>query len=115
LTIIYDKTHHTWIYASQQEDEVFEKFLEWKALAENSTGRKLIKWKTDNGGEYTLSEVESYLKKHGVRYERTVPKTPEQNDEAKRMNRTIVETARCKVEESKLPRKFWAEAVSTAV
>ena len=32
-----------------------------------------------------------------------------------RMNRTIVETARCMLAEAKLPRKFWAEAVSTAV
>ena len=31
------------------------------------------------------------------------------------MNRTIVESARCMLAESKLPKTFWGEAVSTAV
>ena len=115
MTIIDDKTRYTWVYVLKHKGEVFKKFLEWKALAENSTGRKLKTWRTDNGGEYTSSEFESYLKKNGIRHERTVPKTPEQNGVAERLNRTIVETARCMLMESRLPRKFWAETVSTAV
>ena len=99
----------------KHKDEVFVRFLEWKALVENSTGRKLKALRTDNGGEYTSKEFETYLKQNGIRHERTVPKTPEQNGVAERMNRTIVETARCMLAEAKLPRKFWAEAVSTAV
>ena len=34
---------------------------------------------------------------------------------AERMNRTVVETVRSTLSEAKLPHKFWAEAVSTAV
>ena len=115
LTIIDDKTRYTWIYVLKHKDEVFARFLEWKALVENSTGRKLKALRTDNGGEYTSKEFETYLKQNGIRHERTVHKTPEQNGVAERMNRTIVETARCMLAEAKLPRKFWAEAVSTAV
>ena len=115
LTIIDDKTRYTWIYVLKHKDEVFAQFLEWKALVENSTGRKLKALRTDNGGEYTSKEFETYLKQDGIRHERTVPKTPKRNGVAERMNRTIVETARCMLAEAKLPRKFWAEAVSTAV
>ena len=115
LTIIDDKTRYTWIYVLKHKDEVFARFLEWKALVENSTGRKLKALRTDNGGEYTSKEFETYLKQNGIRHERTVPKTPEQNGVTERMNRTIVETARCMLVEAKLPRKFWAEAVLTAV
>ena len=114
-TIIDDKTRYTWIYVLKHKDEVFARFLEWKALVENSTGRKLKALRTDNGGEYASKEFETYLKQNGIRHERTVPKTPEQNGVAERMNRTIVETARCMLAEAKLPRKFWAEAVSMAV
>ena len=99
----------------KHKDEVFARFLEWKAPVENSTGRKLKALRTDNGGEYTSKEFETYLKQNGIRHEWTVPKTPEQNGVAERMNRTIVETARCMLAEAKLPRKFWAEAVSMAV
>ena len=58
---------------------------------EKSTGQKLKALHTDNGGEYISSEFEAYLKK-GVRYELTVPKIPEQNGVAERMNKTLVET-----------------------
>ena len=82
---------------------------------EKSTGEKLKSLRTDNGGEYVSTEFKSYLSKEGIKHELTVPKTPEQNGVAERMNRTIVETARSMLAEAKLPRKFWAEAVSTAV
>ena len=42
---------------------VFARFIEWKALAEKSTGRKLKVLRTDNGGEYILAEFEAYMKK----------------------------------------------------
>ena len=55
------------------------------------------------------------MKKEGVQHELTVPKTPEQNGVAERMNRTLVETTWSMLADSKLPQKFWAEALSTAV
>ena len=45
----------------------------------------------------------------------TVPKTPEQNGMAERMNRTLVESVRSMLADAKLPHPFWAEALSTAV
>ena len=41
-------------------------------------------------------------------------KTPQQNGVAERLNRTLVETVRSMLIDSKLPHKFWAEALSTA-
>ena len=115
LTFIDDKTRYLWIYILKSKDEVFQKFLEWKALAENSSGHKLNVLRTDNRGEYTSAEFESYLKREGIRHERTIPKTPEQNGVAERKNRTLVESVRSMLADAKLPRKFWAEALSTAV
>lgn len=115
LTFIDDKTRYTWVYILKRKDQVFEQFLEWKALAEKRTGQELKAFRTDNGGEFTSTRFEDYLRKEGIRHELTVPKNPEQNGVAERMNRTIVETARSMLAGAKLPRKFWAEAVSTAV
>ena len=58
--------------------------------------------------------MENYLKVEGIRHEYTVPKTPEQNGVSERMNRTLVEMVRSMLIESQLPKKFWAEALSTA-
>ena len=103
-----------WVYVIKHKDEVFQKFMEWKSLVENSSGHKVKKLRTDNGGEYTSTEFESYLKDEGVEHQYSIPKTPEQNGVSERMNRTLVETVRSMLADSRLPQRFWAEALSTA-
>ena len=75
LTFIDDKTHYVWIYVLKRKDQVFEQFLEWKALAEKKTGQKLKALCTDNSGEYMSAEFKNYLKTEGIRHEFTIPKT----------------------------------------
>ena len=114
LTFTDDKTRYTWVYTLKTKDQVFECFLAWKALVEKATKRKVRTFRTDNGGEYTSTQFKNYLKGEGIRHELTIPKTPEQNGVSERLNRTLVEMARSMLLDSKLPKKFWAEAVSTA-
>ena len=102
-------------YSLKSKDQVFDRFLEWKALVENSSGKRLKTLHTDNGGEYASNKFESYLKAEGIHHELAVPKTPEQNGVAERHNQTLVETARSMLLDAKLPKKNWEEAVRTAV
>ena len=44
----------------------------------------------------------------------TVPDSPEMNGVAERMNRTILEKAKCMCAHADLPKSLWAEAASTA-
>lgn len=115
LTFIDDLTRYTWVYMLKSKDQVFEKFKEWKALVENSSGHKVKILRSDNGGEYTSKEFTTYLKREGIRHQLTVPKTPEQNGIAERMNRTLVEAVRSMLSDAQLPKRFWAETLSTAV
>ena len=115
LSFIDDYSRYVWIYILKRKDQVFEKFCEWKSLVENSCGRKLKNFRTDNGGEYTSTEFTKYLKEEGVHHELTIPKTPQQNGIAERLNRTLVETVHSMLSDSKLPKRFWAKALSTAV
>ena len=80
----------------------------WKSPLERT-------FRTDNGGEYTSKKFEEFLKSEGIRLECTIPKTPEQNGVAERLNRTLVESARSMLLHARLPHEFWAEAISTAV
>ena len=92
FTFIDDSTHYTWVYPLERKSDAFNQFLKWKALAENSSGRRLKVLRTDRGGEYTSTEFEEFLESAGIRHERTIPKTPQQNGVSERMNRTLVES-----------------------
>ena len=83
-------------------------------MVEKATGKRLKAIRTDNGGEFTSSEFEAHLRTEGVCHELTIPKNPEQNGVAERMNRTLVETVRSMLSHANLPHRFWAEALSTA-
>ena len=115
LTFVDDKTHYIWIYVLKHKSEPFSKFLEWKAQVELESSLKLKVLRTDNGGEYTSTEFNEYLKREGIKHELSVPKNPEQNGVAERFNRTLIEAVRAMLSSSSLPHKFWAEALSTAV
>ena len=114
MTLIDDKSRYIWCYTLKFKSEVFQKFIEWKVMAEKSSERSLKTLRSDNGGEYISTEFEDYLKDKGIIHQTTVRKTPEQNGVAERMNRTLVEAIRSMLSESGLPKTFWAEALMTA-
>ena len=94
--------------------EVFKKFMKWKIKVENSRDQKIKTLHTPIGGECTSREFEDYLRKKGIRHEYTVPVAPKQNGFAERMNQMLAETVLAILSDSKLPKKFWVEALSTA-
>ena len=73
VTFIDNKTRYTWVYLLKRNDQVFEQFLEWKALAKKCTGQELKVFKTDNGGEFTSKDIKEYRRKEGIRHELTSP------------------------------------------
>jgi transposase InsO family protein len=81
---------------------------------ENATGKTIKRLRSDNGGEYTGRQFKAHLNHHGIKHEKTVPYTPQQNGLAERMNRSLVEMARCMMYHEDVDKKWWAEAVNTA-
>ena len=102
------------VYFMKQKSEVLEKFKEFEAITTNESCRRVVKLRTDNGGEYVSREFEEYLKSRGIQHELTVPHSPEQNGVAERMNRTLTESARAMIAHAGLPNNYWAEAIATA-
>ena len=71
--------------------------------------------RTDNGSEFCNSKVNEITDSSGIIHQKSAPYTPEQNGLVERMNRTLIEKARCMLIHSKLGKKYWAEAVNTAL
>lgn len=59
--------------------------------------------------------LETFCERNGMIHQTTNVYTPQQNGVAERMNRTIVERAKCMIFDAKLDKSYWAEAVNTAV
>ncbi|GJT70022.1 retrovirus-related pol polyprotein from transposon TNT 1-94 [Tanacetum coccineum] len=70
--------------------------------------------RTDNGTEFVNKDLTAYYEGVGIFHQKTVPRTPQQNDIVERWNRTLVEAARTMLIFSKAPMFLWAEAVATA-
>ena len=114
ISFIDDFSRKVWIYFLKTQDEAFNKFLEWKSLVENQTGKKINRLRTDNGLEFCHREFDDYCAKNGIARQHTCTSTPQQNGLAERMNRTIMNKVRCMLTESGLSKVFWAEAAATA-
>ena len=85
------------------KDQVLFIFKELHARVERESSRKLKAVQADNKGEYR-GQFEEYCRSKGILLEFTVPKTPELNGLAKRMN--VMERVRSMLAHAKLPKTF---------
>ena len=84
-------------------------------MVEKQSGKCIKILRSDQGGEYTLGDIDSYCKNNGIIQQFMVPSTPQQNGVAERKNRTLVECARSMLKGKNVSNGFWVEAISTAV
>lgn len=115
VSFIDHYTHFAMCYLIANKSEVFEKFKLYVATVEAKFNEKIEKLRCDNGGEYCSTEFQNFAKKKGINIQYTVPYNPQQNGIAERYNRTVMERARCLLFDSQLDKKFWGEAIKTAV
>lgn len=115
VTFIDDASRKVFVDFLSHKNQVLKAFKRFKSLVENQCGRKIKRFRSDNGTEYTSKDFQKFLEESGIVHEKTVPYTPEQNGLAERMNRTIVEKAKCMLFDAALKKGFWAEAINTAV
>ncbi|KAG2963263.1 hypothetical protein PC120_g27553 [Phytophthora cactorum] len=114
VTFTDDKSHFCVVYLLRNKSEVADKFAEFVAMAETQTGKRVKTLRSDNGGEYTSGAMAKFCKDRGIEQKFTPPYTPQLNGVAERMNRTLVESARCMLEHAGLSKSYWGEAVMTA-
>lgn len=115
VTYTDDFSRKSMVYFIKNKYEVFDTFMEYKALVENQTGKTIKTLRSDNGTEYVNNKFKNYLLQCGIMLNTSAPYTPEQNGLAERLNRTLLEKARSMLFQSGLKVDFWAEAIATAV
>ncbi|GJV45894.1 retrovirus-related pol polyprotein from transposon TNT 1-94 [Tanacetum coccineum] len=103
LVIVDDYSRFTWVKFLRSKDEtpaVVIKFLKQIQVGLNKIVRFI---RTDNGTEFVNKTLYDHYEKVGIFHQKTVPRTPQQNDIVERRNRTLVEAARTMLIFSKVP------------
>ena len=73
---------------------------------QSEKGMKILKIRSDHGGEFENDPFETFCEKHGIIHEFSSPRTPQQNGVVERKNRTLQEMARTMIHENNLAKHF---------
>jgi len=114
LTIVDDYSRYAVVYPLVKKSEAFSKFKIYKSQFESESGKKIIRIRTDRGGEFTSDEFKDYCMEHGISRESPAAYSHEQNGFIERFNRTIVERGTTLLKASGVPATYWGEAMNYA-
>jgi hypothetical protein len=93
---------------------VFEHFWSSALTLNNEHPNSLKAIHSDNETEFRNASFDQFSLEHVVDQQFSTPRVPQQNGVMERKNRTLVEMARMILDEHRTPRRFWADAISTA-
>lgn len=114
VTFIDDYSKCAVVYSIKSKNEVTKSFENFINLVENLTGKRIKKLRCDNGREFINNDMNKILHEKGIILDTCPPYTHQLNGTAERYNRSIMNSARCLLQESNLPRKYWPEVIKTA-
>jgi transposase InsO family protein len=114
LVIVDDYSRYYWVFFLESKDEVFEHIRSLALRLNNEHPNCLKAIRGDNGTEFRNTSFDEFCLEHGINQQFFTPRVPQQNGVVERKNRTLVEMARMMLDEHRTPRRFWADAISTA-
>jgi len=82
------------------------------AKTQSHTNVKIIR--SDNGYEFTFGTMKQFYEEQGIIHRTTCVDTPQQNGQAERKHRYILNVARALRFQANLPIEFWEECVLTS-
>lgn len=114
LTLIDDYSRYCTVYLLEQKSQTAECIEQFIKLMQTQFGKVPKAIRTDGGGEYSGYAFKNMLRSYGVELQQTAPYSPQQNGQAERKNRSLIEMSRCMLIEANMNKRYWGEAVSTA-
>lgn len=111
LGILDVNTRYSWAYLLKKKSDAAQKLLEWKAIAENQIGHKLLTLRSDGGGEFVSTSFMQQMALAGVTLQRTTANSPESNGMAERWNRSVQDKTRTVMLAAALPGYLWGEVL----
>ena len=110
-TITDDYSRFCFLLFLKLKSDFYNKFIDFYNYVKNQYDITVKVIRCNNGGEFIATNFIKFCAENGIVFEHTAPGTPEHNGVAERKNRTLIERARCILQQAGLSEKFWADAV----
>jgi transposase InsO family protein len=114
LVVVNDYSCYSWAFFLERKDEVFKHFQSLALWLNNEHLNYLKIIHSDNGTEFSNASFDEFCLEHDIDQQFSAPRVAQQNGVVKRKNCTLVVMARMMLNEHMTPRRFWADAISTA-
>jgi len=114
FVIVDDFSRFTWTLFSSSKDDTFDAFIKFVNKIQNQLYLKIISLRSDHGCEFVNHRFEDYCDEFDISHNFSCPRTPQQNGVVERKNSVLGELDSTMINEMKLPKYFWADAINTA-
>ncbi|GJX63278.1 putative ribonuclease H-like domain-containing protein [Tanacetum coccineum] len=106
LVVTDDFSRFSWVFFLATKDETNEILKTFITGIENLIDLRVKVIRCDNGTEFKNRVMNQFCEMKGIKREFSVARTSQQNEVAKRKNRTLIVAARTMLADSKLPTHF---------
>lgn len=114
MPFIDDYTRMSFVYFLHSKSQALEMFVIFLEMAERQSGNKLVKLRSDGGGELNSHALQEYCTNRGIVRQVTAPYSSSMNGVAEIRHQMLQYQARTMLLQAGLPIGYWAEAVNTA-
>src|SRR5579872_3750864 len=114
LVLVCDGTAFVWVLSMKTKDQTAGLFRTWVLMIKKLTGRKLLVFRSDRGGEFMGAAFEQVLAEFGISRETSAPGQHQQNGTAERTIQSINSGAKSMMHHAGLSLGFWKLAVDAA-
>ena len=114
IAFIYSATKWLEIRLLTSKAGALKAFRDIKSLVENQSGDSIKIVRSDWGREFENHEFTEYLATNGIAYKHSALYSHEQNGQSERLNRTILDKARCLLFQAQMLKEYWSEVVLVA-
>jgi len=110
LMLFVDLLRHCSLYPKIMHSQLLNILLKfWK----NENNCHISSIKSDHRDEFQNERFENFCNKHDIKHNFSAPRTPQQNGVVESKNCFLEELARTLLNDSNLPKYFWADVVNT--
>ncbi|GJX30336.1 retrovirus-related pol polyprotein from transposon TNT 1-94 [Tanacetum coccineum] len=113
LVIVDDYSRYTWTHFLRSKDKTPKVLIDFLKLVQRGLHAQVRTVRTDKGTKFLNKTLHAHFAQEGIEHQTSTARTPEQNGNVERWNRTLVEAARTMLSLTKVPLFFWAEAIAT--